>query len=247
MLAKSGYFMGHNLSQETESNAITNFEDIEVNRINEALLAQAVPKRPRVIGKWVYKERPVQWQRWLARVPLGTEIPAIPSETYKIKKLVGTEPYCFKDPRLSYVLPVWRPLLKDNTVFICVFRDPVTTAQSMLKLSRKASHLQDLKLTFEHAIEVWTLMYQHIIELHRKEGEWLFLHHQQTLTSEGLERLRCFTGANTDSSILDSSYYKSLSINPPSYASQLVYQQLCNLAGYQDASLISQESVCNPS
>ena len=235
-LAKSGYFMGDRLSQERESNPMTNFEDIKINGINEELLAQVVPKRPRFVGKQFFRYRPGPWQRWLSRLPMGTHIPSSPATVEKIKALVKREPYCFKDPRFSYVLPIWRPHLKD-TVFICVFRDPASTALSMLRLTQKASYLQNLSLTFQQAIEVWTLMYSHILEVHCKEGEWLFLHYNQALSPEGLDRLATFTGASVDRSLPDPSLCKSISHNPVPKDSQEIYQRLCKLAEYEEAAI----------
>jgi len=70
-LAKAGYFMGDHLYPGRESNPKGFFEDPEINGINEALLAQIVPKRPRLFGRWLFRSRPLQWQRWLGRVPVG--------------------------------------------------------------------------------------------------------------------------------------------------------------------------------
>ncbi len=236
-LAQSGYFMGRHLSQEVESNPMTNFEDIEVNRINEQLLAKVVPARPKLVGNWLFRHYPVQWQRWLSCVPTGTHIPASPATIEKIKALVQTEPYCFKDPRFSYVLPVWKPFLKD-TAFICIFRDPASTALSMLRLAQKASYLQNLSITFQQALNVWTLMYTHILDVHCQEGDWLFLHYNQALTSEGLDRLEAFTGAVADRSLPDVSLCQSISDEPVPKLSRDIYQRLCELAKYGETSSI---------
>ncbi|MEC4986482.1 MAG: sulfotransferase, partial [Oscillatoria sp. PMC 1076.18] len=211
-LAKSGYFMGEKISRSRANNPQGNFEDLEVNRINEQLLAQVVPKRPKFIGKWLFLDRPVMWQRWLSRVPVGTQISTSDLINEKISALTNKKPYCFKDPRFSYTLPVWQPFLKD-TVFVCIFREPANTAESILTLLQKAPHLKNpgFAISFHQAVEVWTLIYKHILEIHRHQGEWLFLHYNQAVTKQGLAQLETFTGASVDYSIPDLSIRQSYS------------------------------------
>jgi len=230
-LAKAGYFMGDHLYPGRESNPKGFFEDPEINGINEALLAQIVPQRPRCFGKWVFRSRPLQGQRWLARVPVDKKIASSPAIIERIQRVTNKEPYCFKDPRFSYTLPAWRPFLK-KTVFVCVFRDPASTALSILKECKDASYLHSLSITFDQAVEVWNLMYRHILEVHRHEGEWLFLHYNQVLSGEGIERLETFVDARVDYSFPDATLRRSFSDNPVSEEHRKVYQQLCKLAEY---------------
>ena len=74
-LSKAGYFMGERLYKPRESNPKGFFEDPEINGINEALIAKVVPHRPPLIGKWLFHERPIEGQRWLAHVPLDIKFP----------------------------------------------------------------------------------------------------------------------------------------------------------------------------
>jgi len=194
-LAQAGYFMGHKvLNQGRINNPFGNWEDQEINYVNEQLLGQVIPQPEIRDGIVHHRDRPVEMQRWLGRLPVGTEIPSLPACVSKIEELTRHEPFCFKDPRFSYTLPVWRPHLA-NTVYVCVFRDPHKTAQSMLKQVVDAPHLRGLEMTLDTALDVWSLMYRHILEIHRRDGAWLFLHYDQLLTGDGLERLSRFTGA----------------------------------------------------
>jgi hypothetical protein len=233
VLAKSGYFMGDHLYPGRESNPKGFFEDPEINGINEVLVAQVVHKRPRLLGKWFFRHRPLQGQRWLACVPVGTKIPSSAAIIERIQRVTQREPYCFKDPRFSYTLSVWRPFLK-NTVFVCVFRDPARTALSILKECRDAEYLHGLSISFRQALEVWNLMYRHILEVHRHEGAWLFLHYNQILTERGLDRLEAFVDASVDHSFPDASLRRSFSDNPVPEETSRLYQQLCELAEYED-------------
>lgn len=231
VLAKSGYFMGDRLYPARESNPKGFFEDREINRINEALLAQVSPRRPPLLGRWFFRDRPVSGQRWLARIPLGVPVTSTPEIIDRIQRVTSKEPFCFKDPRFSYTLSAWRAFLK-NVGFICVFRDPASTAQSILKECKDSPVLHSLAIDFSQALETWTLMYQHILDVHRHKGDWLFLHYNQVLTGEGIDRLEQLTGAKADRSFPDATLRRSVSERPAPASAQTVYGQLCELARY---------------
>lgn len=229
----SEYFMGNNLSKEVVSNPHTNFEDIEVNRVNETLLSQVIPCRPgiKIIGNLFFKHRPEMWQRWLTSIPLKKEIPKILYIGKIIEDLTKNEPFCLKDPRFSYVLPIWRPYL-NNTVFICVFREPSLTAESIIRLARKASYLKNFRISYKQALNVWRSMYSHIIQIHSKSGQWLFIHYDQAVTEEGINRIEAFVDTKLNHSFpnksLSQSYIKK---SVPGDINQ-IYHVLCNKASF---------------
>src|SRR5205085_9117520 len=107
-----------------------------------------------------------------------------------------------------YTLPIWKPKLR-NTVFLCIFRDPATTAISILKEIKNEAYLRSIHLTFAQAVHVWTVMYQHVVEKLRHEGDWLFLHYNQMLASDGLDRLETFVEAPVDRSFPEASLHRS--------------------------------------
>ena len=229
-LAKSGYYMGNNLYPAREGNPKGFFEAPEINSINEDLIGQVVKKRPPLfLAKWFLRDRPRRGQLWLAHIPVSTNIPTPLSVKERIEEAVEEQPYCFKDPRFSYTLPAWRPFLK-NVVFICVFRDPATTAASILKECRNADYLHDLKITFEQALNVWTLMYKHILEIHCHEGDWLFLHYDQVLYGNGLDQIEILTGAKVDRSFPEGTLKRTRPSGLAIEESRSVYKELCNLA-----------------
>ena len=232
-LAQSGYFMGDQLIPARDGNPKGFFEDATVNRINEEILAQVLPKRPRFFGRYFFKYRPLYGQRWLAKVPIKTTINSGKYLTNQIDILTKNEPFCFKDPRLCYTLPVWKPYLK-NVVFICVFRDPISTVNSIIKEVKYERHLQHFNISSRQALEIWTLMYQHILQAHHSEGEWLFLHYNQVLSGNGLEKLASVTGASVDYSFPEKSLQRSQSNHSIPKNAEIIYQELCNLAGYTE-------------
>lgn len=194
VLAGARYFMGHKvLNRGRINNPYGNFEDRDINSLNERLLSRVIPGPDLVNGVLQQRDRPRESQRWLGRLPVGTPIPALAEPDPTIRELTSHRPYCFKDPRFSYTLPAWRPYLED-AVYLCVFREPHKTVQSILKQIKDAPHLHGLEMNEAMALEVWTLMYRHIIEIHRHRGQWMFLHYDQVISKEGIQRLASFTG-----------------------------------------------------
>src|SRR5262249_6518261 len=150
----------------------------------------------------------------------------------RMRTQTSLKPFCFKDPRFCYTLPVWRPFLAD-AVFLCVFRDPARTVTSILKECRTAAYLEGLPMDYAGAIEVWTLMYRHVLEIHRLVGEWLFFHYDQLFRDPSLDKLEEALGARTNRRFADSRLQRSPAQGSAGEAAQVVYDHLCALAGYQ--------------
>jgi hypothetical protein len=221
-LSRAGYYMGEHLIPADAANPKGFFEDDEINAINEALLAPLTPPLSRPAYGW----------RWLASVPVGTAIACPPEIARRIKKQTAKSPYCFKDPRFCYTLPAWRPFLSDTT-FLCVFREPARTAQSILKECREADYLQGLPMDFTGAVEVWTLMYRHILEVHRHTGEWLFFHYDQLLEDADLSRLETALAVEVDRRFPDPKLKRSSAKGDVGADARQVYQQLAELAHHR--------------
>ncbi|QWV92460.1 hypothetical protein KP004_14790 [Geomonas oryzisoli] len=252
-LAKAGYFMGDDLYPPRDSNPKGFFEDPVINGINEQILepldyrtthpvrtavCAAATSLPRSLASRINAaigtDYPLTYgQRWLERVPLGQRIESTNQVVEQIKEVTKRAPFCFKDPRFSYTLPVWRPYL-ENTVFICIFREPGATANSIVKECKDMEYLESVKMSFDIAIEVWTQMYKHILSLHRHTGEWMFLHYNQMMDPKVLDMLEQFTGAHVDRSFPDIALRRSRSNGEISPKVQKIYAFLCQLAGYHE-------------
>jgi hypothetical protein len=234
-LASAGYFVGDSVYPARASNPKGFFEDKEFNSINEALLARSIPGRPRIrprrLRRRLFRSRPLYGQRWLARVPLGTPFSPTPDIARRMDRITRIKPYCFKDPRLCYTLPAWAPYV-DDAVFICVFRDPATTAQSILTECGELPYLRSLAIDFDGALEVWTLMYRHVLEEHQHTGEWLFLHFNQVLTETGLARIEALTKARLDRTFPDATLQRSSSRRAVAEETSQIYARLMEMAGY---------------
>jgi hypothetical protein len=218
----AGYFIGENLVPADEGNPRGYFEDDEINAINEELLTPVTPALDSPIYGW----------RWLANVPLGADLQCPPELFERIRTQTARVPFCFKDPRFCYTLPVWRPFLAD-AVFLCVFRDPARTVNSILKECRTAAYLEGLPMDYAGAIEVWNLMYRHVLETHRRIGEWLFFHYDQLFSDPALDKLEAMLGVRVNRRFADRSLQRSPAEGSTGRRAQAVYDKLCELAGYR--------------
>ena len=230
-LSSCGYYMGTQLVQPNPSNPKGFFEDREINSINEDLLDLIVLKRPPILGRWFFQDRPRRGAYWLATIPAGVKIVCPPEIAQRISACVSRAPFCFKDPRFSYTLPAWRPFL-DNTVFLCVFREPAVTAASILKESKEPKYQKKVSLKFGHAIRLWTILYRQIFEIHRHTGQWLFLHYDQILQGNGINRLEEFLETQVDRNFPSAKLKRSTSNEVVATEAQELYEALCKLAGY---------------
>jgi len=241
-LAKSGYFMGNNLYPPRNSNPKGFFESADINGVNEDIISLNIPHRPRILPQWIrnkiFRSRPMKCQRWLAEVPLNVDITTSEEINNHISQLVHYSPYCYKDPRFSYTLPVWKPYLQ-NTLFICVFRNPGATVQSIIKECNDAEYLHTLTINPVKAERIWILMYQHILNNYKKGGEWLFLHFDEVLENSGLEKIEKFTGACVNSIFPEKKLKRSEDTNCFTVDSLICYKELCKLAEYKINSSIT--------
>ena len=241
-LAHAGYFMGERLYTPRPSNPKGFFETYEINAINEAILKPLTPWTPprfrpgrlyHLLCRTIFSRRFTTGGRWLAKIPVGVLLASSPAIEARIRAVTDRAPYCFKDPRFCYTLPVWRPWLS-NTRFVCVFRDPTISARSMLQESQSVPKLAGLKLTYADCLEVWRLMYTHVLDIHSQEGNWLFLHYDQVLDSSGLERLATFLKVTPDCSFPEPALRRTQPAENMPDNVRMVYDRLC-----QQSSVVS--------
>lgn len=220
-LAGAGWFVGSHPYAPRSSNPKGFFESPDVNGVNELILSEVVPA----------SERMGPWQRWLAWLPESVQCRTSPRVERILAHLSAQSPWCYKDPRLCYTLPIWRPHI-GNAGLVCVFRDPAVTARSIAKECAQEDYLASLAMTEERALAAWTSMYRRILDQHRAEGDWLFLHYEQLLGSEGQRRLEDFVGAPISRAFPEESLRRTRSEEPLPEDAARAYEQLCELAGH---------------
>lgn len=232
MLHSAGYYAGDQLLPPTSSNPRGYFEDRVVNDLNEDLLTPLSPVKPSGRRGRLYPWRLSYGHRWLAALDLNSVVQATPEIAIRMRNVVRQRPFCFKDPRFCYTLEAWRPVLGD-VAFLCIFREPGRTAASMITDSREQIYLEDLRLSRKRALRVWTHMYQHVLDKHRHNGEWLFVHYDQILDRSALPRIEELLETSVDASSVDMALKRSpTSDSVPRRVADL-YRQLCLLAGYE--------------
>jgi hypothetical protein len=232
MLAGANYYTGSDpVSMKTsETNPKGVFEDREINAINEALLAPHFPRRVRTSlarrlqDRWVLPPR----LRWAASLPLGIAIEAPPELSRRIDTQVARTPFCFKDPRFCYTLPAWRPHVGD-ALFVCVFREPGRTANSIVTEWRRHPERR-YEMSYERALGAWRAMYRQVLSVHRKEGEWLFLHYDDVLSSRAIPALEDALGVSVDANFPDRSLQRSNGDGGSGPEDTALYEELCRLA-----------------
>jgi GT2 family glycosyltransferase len=234
-LARAGYFMGERLYPARDANPLGFFEDPEINGINEALLAPRVPASQGLRDL----------QRWLAVVDSRVEAPLAPELARRVRALVARAPFCFKDPRFAYTLPAWRPELADARL-ICVFRDPLVSAASIVKECATADYLRGVEMDVERALSIWCAQYRSILELHDADrgrgraGDWLFLHYDQMFDG-GPAKLSSFLDAPVNADFAKPELARSKPAAATSHGSRRLLEQarrfhseLCELAGFEE-------------
>ncbi|MFO7534595.1 MAG: hypothetical protein R6X19_02755 [Kiritimatiellia bacterium] len=200
-LRNAGYNMGAGLKEGTPSNPLGYFESAEINDLNEALLAPvAAGLAGRPVTAWKLPHPPLGTdQHWLACLPPEAGVPSVPNLESSLAAAAARTPFCYKDPRFSYTLPVWRPhLAGPEAVYVCVFRQPGRTVNSILKDCGERDYLRGLPLPPAYLWQVWIQMYDRVVRVHRRRGKWLFLHYDQVAAGGGLRRLARFLEAPVD-------------------------------------------------
>ena len=236
MLAEAGYFMGEQLYPADEGNPRGYFEDPVINGINEGLLAQLLPApRPTLNDKLLRRPRPrAQWDRWLAELPPDEAIPCTPRFAERIQPQVLRRPFCFKDPRFCYTLGVWRRFAPDAAT-LCVFRNPDTTAASMVKQAERYARLPGGKpVDHQQALRIWRSMYGYALDVHYPSGgDWLFVHYEQLLAGTAYDAIERLLDTRVDREFADTGLRRSTAPSAADSEVAQLYRRLCEYAGFR--------------
>jgi hypothetical protein len=241
ILHEAGYFLGEKLYLPRDTNPKGFFEWKEINQINERILSAYRGKKRfhdpllrKVLKKHTVRN-PGKNQRWLLSLSPHIDITYADEETgNRIKNVIAREPFCYKDPRFSYTLPVWRRYLKPDTALICIFREPEITVESILKECRSADYLKDLFIKRKNAFAVWANLYAHVLLKNRDASANLtYVHYNQVYDGSALHSLSLLLRTDLKRDFVDEDLKRTTSSSPmPQYVSR-IYTKLCDLAGYK--------------
>lgn len=211
MLRNSGYYLGDDYIQRRPANPKGYYEDREINCINDDLISYNEGRRlrsrirrrlPQVARSLLGKELP-RMAHWLAKVPPHMTLEVTDALRLRIEERVSHVPFCYKDPRFSYTIDTWRPSLPDDVRLLVVFRDPITTARSIVRDIHETGLVRRVKLTEEHAGAIWYSMYQNILARMKNPDEYLFLHYQQIVDGDANVAIEEFLQAPVDGEFAD--------------------------------------------
>lgn len=231
MFSDSGYHMGDDLLPPAAANPRGFFESNEINLINEKLLYPADPPTLRRASGRLLKSRFNWGHRWLADVPLEWEPKPDRSISRAIERITRVQPFCFKDPRFCYTLPAWISADKE-TFRICVFRDPESTAASIVKVATTAPYLKRLGVDTDRALSVWAAMYEHVLKKHADKGDWAFIHVDQVVTGDGVERLEEALNVSLARTLIHPQDLRQVSTKTRSPKIDGIYAELCARSSY---------------
>ncbi len=240
----AGYFMGDRLHKPRESNPKGFFEWYKINKINEDLLTPFNQKNLFAHFMWTFHKKytvsnPGNNQRWLMSIPTKTKLSSSDSHLEKeIQEVLKREPFCYKDPRFSYTLPLWQDYIKKyktgETVFICIFREPDITVESILKECRSQDYLSSLYINHKQAYRVWTDIYSRILNMHAASySNILFVHYNQLYDGSALKELSEYLEANLKIDFVDKNLKRTISTNSIPSGPKNIYRQLCEKAQYK--------------
>jgi hypothetical protein len=239
ILHSAGYYMGENFYPPRMSNPKGFFETAEVNGINERILENidSISNNGALRSNTVF--RPEYGKRWLLSLPVDEKVDFMDDEIEsRIQMAISHLPFAYKDPRFSYTLPVWLEFLKKDTTFICMFRAPELTVQSIMRECREAKYLETFSITKDDAYSVWTNMYRHILEVHyealQARNNFSFFHYNQVFDASAIPRLSRILDASLEHEFVDSGLRRSTEMPGETAPEQTrkVYSRLCELAGY---------------
>ncbi len=232
MMHNSGYNTGDNFIPVRRGCPKGFFEDREIIRINDKILFHSYPKKHPFSGLWILDYKYCTGNGWLARLGLNARLFSSKEIEERIIRAVQNEPFCYKDPRFCYTLPVWKPFLK-KTFFICIFREPEISATSIIKESWDEIYMKNIPIDFSIAVEIWTLMYKHVLEKNYPYKNWIFLHYNQLFTKDSLDRLEKILKIKLNRDFIDISLKRTKSSRIVPEATKEIYNKLCQLAEYK--------------
>ena len=239
ILYHSGYFMGNDLYPSRVSNPRGFFENDVINGINERILSGYDYFKVRQTAGHVDYQcspyNPQYGQRWLSHIepdiPIECDDDSVISE---IQHALAVPVFAYKDPRFNYTLPIWNRFLEKDTIKICMFRHPGTTAESVIKDCNTADYLANFYIDRNIIFKLWYNSYQRVLNYLEitKDENIIFVHYEQLLSREILTYLSDKLEINLDPGFISPDLNRSQPIGiVPRYVLNL-YKKLCTLSGY---------------
>ena len=206
-----------------EGNRFGYFETKEVNGINDDMLFS--DKR----SVFTQGSR----HGWLTRFPTNEYVQTLPDTISRIRSVISQKPFCLKDPRFAFTLPIWQYCLLDqDVVYICMIRHPGAVVNSMIKNCMTAPSLSKIKIDRKICYDIWRNMYSHI--LRRANTSWTFLHYHQVLDGDGLDIVESLLDTKVNRDFLVKALCRSKREQDVPDDIMETYTDLCEIANYSE-------------
>lgn len=230
MFRHTGAFLGERLHPARAANPRGFFEDAEVNAINEALIrealiARAAPTPPHEVEAAIGTGGVL----WLSQ--LAAPLPPTGDEALRarIAALARHEPFCLKDPRFSLTLPSWEPCAGEHVV-LAIFREPATTAQSILGECRLEPYLAGLPLGVEGALTAWRRGYARLLAW-RLEGRPIrFVPYEHVVDGSVVPELEAAVGCALDRTFPTRALNRTRPLQPAGEPNDRLYRLLLEVS-----------------
>jgi Sulfotransferase family len=201
LLADAGFFPGDRLIPASGGNRTGYFEDLDVNALNDELLAPGLP-----LASYPVPSR----LSWLAAFPDQIKHRPTRGQRQRIGRHLSRRPVCLKDPRFSYTLAAWRPQLPPDVGFICVFRHPARVAASLMReVVRDPVYYDGFTPSDEVVWATWTATYRYILDHHATTGSWLFVDADELTDSADSTALSTFVATPIPEGRIDAGLRRS--------------------------------------
>lgn len=195
LLADAGLVTGHRLIPASPANPTGFHEDLDVNALNDELLAPHLGPEHDASGTRL---------AWLAALGGPLRLDATPGQRVRMAHLLRHRPACLKDPRLSHTLGAWRPELPADTALIAVFRHPASAIRSVQReAGRDPTYYADFALDDDHLAAMWAAANRRILDEHAAVGTWTFVDADRLMTTGDVGALAGAVDAPVPASRID--------------------------------------------
>ncbi len=236
----AGYFLGENLYPPRNTNPKGFFENDVINGINEKIMMPYDSKH--LQGKYGLNEKrhspfnPGYGHRWLSYIQKDIKVELTDKSLIdEIQLAVTAENFAYKDPRFNYTLEVWMPYLRPSVTFICMFREPDKTMQSVVDECRTADYLSDFQISLEVSEELWCQSYSRLLRTaaSNRTDDFIFIHYRQLLSGEVIPGLSDRLEVNLSADFADRQLDRTRTSYVTGTHTNQLYQHLCDLANYK--------------
>jgi hypothetical protein len=238
---QAGYYYGDNLYPPRNANPKGFFEDEVINHLNEDIIFSSIVNMDINEDGLSYIRKCYEGQMWLFRAPVNWSFIANNNEQEKIRELVNNEPFCYKDPRFCYTLENWLDYAQ-NSVVLCVYRDPASTVSSILKECRTEPYLYPVNIGVASAYKIWSLMYLRMLDAYEKHDNVYFINYDDVISGSVIPNIEQITGAKIDRSFPEN----RLSRSKPVFEADINAEEIYNvLQGITAGGVNPQDKSCH--